>query len=272
MKELLIELLEHALLPSSRVLESSIAERTFLKLNPRFKRPGSQVNCQEADEALSTIFTTFSAVGYTPPTPSETSLISLAHLQVDKSIDSETLASFLPLIIACIHSNLLLDEALAVLLRFTATAQSITDEVAGPLVSVLPELASGHPDPQFRHLAFRILSRVLALTPPPLRMQILADLTSNSDFPQLRVAAVGLVKEALLEALIVPDGNPFASHVFLRTFSQVLFRPILDAATLDEFEESQEPKRLVECLSLYYVLLERDGDNLVSIPWPASCL
>jgi hypothetical protein len=87
----------------------------------------------------------------------------------------------------------------------------------------------------------------------------------------MRVASVGLVKEALLEALSLPPRteNIFLTSLFLRSFGPILFRPnpsdLFTSAnlTLSEFQESHEPQRLVECLSLYYVLLLRDKSNLV---------
>ena len=87
----------------------------------------------------------------------------------------------------------------------------------------------------------------------------------------MRVASVGLVKEALLEALSLPPNseNIFLSSLFLRSFGTILFRPnpsdllASETLTLGEFRDSHEPQRLVECLSLYYVLLLRDKNNLV---------
>ena len=87
----------------------------------------------------------------------------------------------------------------------------------------------------------------------------------------MRVASVGLVKEALLQAFTRPDAkdNVFLSPLFLRTFGPILFRPdppdlLSSALALKDFQETHEPARLVECLSLYYVLVQRDELNLVS--------
>jgi len=89
----------------------------------------------------------------------------------------------------------------------------------------------------------------------------------------MRVAAVGLVKEAILKALAkAPEAakiDPFVGSTFMRGFGPVLFRsnpPDLlgkrDLA-LKEFKETSEPSRLTECLSLYYVVLQRDEKNRV---------
>ena len=140
-----------------------------------------------------------------------------------------------------------------------------------PLCDLLPAVASSHSDPLTRHQAFRVLSLLLVAGEPQLRFQYLVELTGDSEFPQMRVASVGLVKEALLEALSLPPNteNIFLSSLFLRRFGTILFRPnpsdLFTSAnlTLSEFQDSHEPQRLVECLSLYYVLLLRDKKNLV---------
>lgn len=132
-------------------------------------------------------------------------------------------------------------------------------------------MASSHSDPLTRHQTFRVLSLLLVASEPQLRFRHLVELTSDSEFPQMQVASVGLVKEALLEALSLSsnDENIFLTSMFLRSFGTILFRPnpsdLFTSAnlTLSEFQESHEPQRLVECLSLYYVLLLRDKNNLV---------
>lgn len=93
----------------------------------------------------------------------------------------------------------------------------------------------------------------------------------------MRVAAVGLVKDAVLEALLPPSGstsaqNVFASPMFMRVFGPLLFRPsppdLFDMGAqlnIEEFLDSPEPKRIVEVLSLYYVVLLRDKAGSVSV-------
>jgi hypothetical protein len=183
----------------------------------------------------------------------------------------------LPVLISSIQTNSFLDESLAVLTRTLHFRQSKTSppslspHITVPLCGLLPAVASIHADPLTRHQAFRVLSLLLVASEPQLRFRHLVELTSDSEFPQMRVASVGLVKEALLEALSLPPSaeNIFSTSLFLRSFGKILFRPnpsdLFTSAnlTLSEFQDSHEPQRLVECLSLYYVLLLRDKSNLV---------
>lgn len=120
---------------------------------------------------------------------------------------------------------------------------------------------------------------MLALTPSQLRLQLLRDILADDDgdtAPQMRVAAIGLVKEAVLEALSTPasdeDSNAFASPLFMRTFAPLVFSQRLPSIKhgeedaeddLEAFLESPEPLRLVESLGLYYVVLQRDVGNKV---------
>lgn len=181
------------------------------------------------------------------------------------------LSELLPIIIASIQAHSALDESFAVLMSTLHRLRvELSPEIVGSLCAVLPTVASVHLDPDTRHQAFRILSSVLKASAPQLRFHILKDLTSSTDFPQMRVAAIGLVKEAVVEALISSSLSPFASPMFLRDFGPVFLRTdppdlfIMDV-DLDKFQNSQEPQRLVECLALYYVLLQRDTKNLVNI-------
>lgn len=89
----------------------------------------------------------------------------------------------------------------------------------------------------------------------------------------MQVASVGLVKEAILEALspTAPGGanNVFASTMFVRTLAPVLFVARLPEPSqhpetdLEEFLESPEPLRLVEVFGLYFILVKRDVQNKV---------
>lgn len=181
------------------------------------------------------------------------------------------------------QTNTALEETLAFLLTAfgpLSSAQPRTElppDLLVPLVLVLPPLAGAHPDAPIRHIMFRLLSLLLSLAPSLLRFQLLHDLLTDTQATseQMRVAAVGLVKEAVLEGLAtVPSSaegqrNIFASPKFMQTFAPVIFRPQLpelseDKSTLEEFLESPEPLRLVESLGLYYVVLQRDTDNRVS--------
>ena len=180
------------------------------------------------------------------------------------------------MVISSVQSNAFLDEALAVLIRAlhaittNETTASLSHEITLPLCGILPSVASAHPDPIVRYQTFRVLSLLLASGNPQLRFQHLVEYTRDSEYPQMRVASVGLVKEALLQSFTLPaKDNVFLSPLFLRTFGPILFRPdppdlLSSALTLKDFQETHEPGRLVECLSLYYVLLQRDQRNLVS--------
>lgn len=192
-------------------------------------------------------------------------------------IDPDQQLSFLlPALISSIQSNSLLDQALTVLIKSLHTSISRTptsdlpEDIAIPLYSVVPSIASAHPDPAIRHQAFRVLSLLLSSESQKLRFQHLVELTRESEYPQMRVAAVGLVKESLLRALSGPrkKDDLFLGPLFLRSFGPILFRPDppdLFSSTLDlkDFQETHEPARLAECLSFYYVLLQRDEKNAV---------
>jgi hypothetical protein len=92
----------------------------------------------------------------------------------------------------------------------------------------------------------------------------------------MRVAAVGLIKEHFLRAFnaggLTKKDDPFLSNMFLSTFGPILFRPnppdlFGDDLQMTSLEESSEPARLSECLSLYIVIFRRDEKNLVRIVW-----
>lgn len=185
------------------------------------------------------------------------------------------LVSFFPLILTSLQSNVALDATLAVLLKVLCTAPSpqaeLSPDIIIPLTTILPPLCSAHPDASTRHITFRILGRVLQLTPSVLRLQILRDLISPSEdvSPYMRIAAIGLMKEAVLEALSNPKAeNVFASPRLLQTIGPHVFRLdppdlLTSIASVDALKSSSEPARLVECLNLYYILLLRDTDNRV---------
>jgi hypothetical protein len=127
-------------------------------------------------------------------------------------------------------------------------------------------------------MLFRLTALTLSLTEPPLRVQVLMDmLTDSTHSPQTRVAAISLVKESVLHALngsnILPVLSPlediFGTSWFIEILGPVLFRPnphdLFHNASFDpdEFIYSPEPNRLIECLAFYYVLIQRDTENRV---------
>lgn len=171
----------------------------------------------------------------------------------------------------------MLDEILSILISYLAPLRSTSPrpdldvDLIIPMIHLLPPLASNHPDPDIRHYTFRVLSLVLGLSPPPVRFQLLKDLLSDEDTPsQMRIAAVGLLKEAVLEGLTDGAQNMFASPLLLSAFGPTVLRPdppdILDTASREDFLKGSEPLRLVECLGFYYVLLQRDRNNRVCRP------
>ncbi|KAJ7695342.1 hypothetical protein B0H17DRAFT_430746 [Mycena rosella] len=281
-REILWSLLDTAISACSHCIQSSLAQRSFEALFPRLTiRSTVPPGWENGETAVNEALAVYSAFGRTfaldslPPLPSTTYLILLSHSKFLPSDIGRLMSFMLPILIASIQANSALDETLSLLLQtlhpshFPAS-QQLPPDISGPLCALLPSLASAHPDADLRHQAFRILSRVLALTPPDLRLQILKDLTTDADFPQMRVAAVGLVKEASLQFLAEGTPSIFASPIFLQVLGPVLLRPdppdlFHPDLSLADIEDSSEPARLVECLSLYYILLLRDTANRTGI-------
>ncbi|KAF8122532.1 hypothetical protein EV363DRAFT_1456368 [Boletus edulis] len=144
--------------------------------------------------------------------------------------------------------NMVLDEALYLLfLDLTRETMIISPELVPSLCTVLSALASTHLDPTIRQLCLRLLSLTLTKLPPPPRLEILMGLTTDEDFPQIRGPAVGLLKEAVLEALALPQDS------------------CISEPTREELAESLELLRLADCLSFYFVLLHRDRENRTGV-------
>ncbi|KAJ7727745.1 hypothetical protein B0H16DRAFT_249781 [Mycena metata] len=281
-QEILKPLLETALSVCSHCIQSARAQRSFEALYPRLTiRSTVSPRWEDGEKAIDDALTAYSSLGPTldldtlPPVPSTSYLILTAHSNKVPVDVCRFLTFMLPIFVASIQTNDTLDETLSLLLQLLhpshfPPAQRLSPDISGPLCALLPTLASAHPDGDTRHQAFRILSCVLTLTPPELRLQILKELTTDAEFPQMRVAAVGLVKEALLESLSRESPSIFASPMFLRVLGPVLLRPdpvdLFHAdLSLRDIEDSSEPSRLVECLSLYYILLLRDNSNRTGI-------
>lgn len=199
-----------------------------------------------------------------------TSLVLFAHNPTSIVASLSWLSSFLPVLIASIQANVALDETITVLFYQLTRTTELPPEIFGPLAGVLPSLASVHPDPQTRFLTFRLLAILLTLAPSPIRFEVLRDLTSESEFPQMRAAAIGLVKEAVLEGIRSPTTIPniFSSSRFMQTFCPILFRPsppnlFSKNPTVEGLKDSYEASRLADSLALFYVLLQRDKENRV---------
>ena len=209
--------------------------------------------------------------------PSSASLVLIAHALPPKHPTLPLLVSVFPVILTSLQSNVALDATLAILLKVLCAPPplqaDLSPDIIIPLTTVLPPLCSAHPDASTRHITFRILGRILQLAPSMLRLQVLRDLVSSSEdvSPHMRTAAIGLVKEAVLEALASRrTESVFSTPLLLQTIGPHVFRldppDILASITeVESLKDSPEPARLVECLGLYYILLSRDVDNKVRV-------
>jgi Uncharacterised protein family, YAP/Alf4/glomulin len=208
--------------------------------------------------------------------------VLIAHALPPNHPTFPLLVSIFPAILTSLQSNIALDATLAILLKvFCASPPSQAGswpDIIIPLTTVLSSLCGVHPDASTRHIMFRILGRVLQSAPSMLRLQILCDLVSPSETvsPNMRTAAISLVKEAVLEALSsLKAGDVFASPLLLQTIGPYVFRldppDILTSITeIDASKDSSVYARLVECLGLYNILLSRDVENKVRVSYITS--
>ncbi|KAL7284111.1 hypothetical protein ACG7TL_001391 [Trametes sanguinea] len=261
--------------------KAGLARRAFMRHFSRLVVPHSQSssNQEGSEDVLTGTWSALRSIGTTTETceaaPSLATFILLAH-EPSYTFSIPTLTTFYPTVLSALQANVALDEILAVLINTLAPLRASTlrpeleADLVIPLVHILPHIASNHSDPDIRHYTFRILSLVLELSPPPMRFGLLRELLTDEDVPrQMRIAAVGLLKEALLEALASEGQNIFASPHLLSTFGPIVLRPdppgMFDTATLEDFVDGPEPLRLVECLGFYYVLLQRDKHNRTGV-------
>lgn len=271
-------LLDDTVTSYEQCIQASLGARIFARWFPRLSfRSVPAAGWEDGQKAINAMLDSYGSIDFSVEamalTPSLCHFILLAHNQEDSLKTIRTLSTMLPIIISCIQANHTLDECVSFLLdTLYLNYAEIPEDISIPLCTVLPTLASAHPDSSLRHQTFRALSTVLSLSAPPLRLQVLQDLCSASDFPQMRVAAVGLVKEAVLEAFgsSAPSSNLFASPRFLQVLGPILFRPnppdfFSPVPSLTVLEESSEPARLVECLALLYVLILQDKKNKTGI-------
>ncbi|KAF9812811.1 hypothetical protein IEO21_05958 [Rhodonia placenta] len=266
-------------------IDSHLAQQAFQRQFPRLVVPFSDGDSSTQSEDITRELQTAIADLHLTPSrlqaePTLGSLILLAHTP-SYTFTTSLLTAFFAVILMALQTNHALDEVLALLIytivpfRAHSPASDFPPDLLIPLAHILSSLASVHPDSATRHHTFRLLASILALAPSPLRLQLLHELLTDEDTaPQMRVAAIGLVKDALLEALAAPAGseessrNVFASHLLLRTLGPILLHPhppsLFDTANqLDQqdFLDTAEPLRLVECLALCYVWLLRDVQN-----------
>ena len=203
------------------------------------------------------------------------SLVILAHEKQNYPPPKDLFSKLHSALVTSIQMNFVLDESLFLIFRCVTQDRLQSDlpsELAMSLCVVLPALASTHLDPFIRHFSLRLISLILVRLPPVLRQQILITLASDTEFPQMRTAAIGLLKEFVLEALQAPvssgEQDIFGSPLLMRSFGPILFRtmPSDYLATIrfaEDIEKSLEPSRISEVLSFYYVLLQRDKENKV---------
>ncbi|KAL0068607.1 hypothetical protein AAF712_004323 [Marasmius tenuissimus] len=263
-------------------INASLAMRSFIEVFPRLGSLHASENDDRWKEG--TVIISNMNASYIemrggdyrtrPPQISKASFILFAYWQFatrDQPMSNPPsyLSHFLPVLLSSIQTNTIIDETLSFLLLSLRQASHLSPEIIIPLSTMLPPFCSAHPDPSIRHYAFRAFSLLLDRTEPPLRMQILQDLTSDKEAPQMRVAAVGLVKDSLIAAL-GSTSNVLASPMFLKTFGNILFTPdppsfFSEPKTKMTEEEQNELVRLTECLGLLYVLMVRDVGNKTGI-------
>ncbi|TCD68759.1 hypothetical protein EIP91_009905 [Steccherinum ochraceum] len=280
-KDILFKFACSTLKSCSRSIHCNLAQNVFEKLFPRYVSGPVPSSSQDVEDPVQSVLSALQDLGFTITDylhqPSIGSLVLLAHSEhYDLGSD---LSSLLRWLLASIQTNTALDESLAILLTslFNIKAGNTLDvppEFIIPLVHVLGPLAGSHHDPLTRHLIFRLLSLALSIAPPEIRLELLRDLLSDSEAltAQMQVAAIGLVREAAMEALAMTSGaSPFASPTLLREIGPLIFSlqsPEIFSdceVPLDDFMDSAEPLRLIEGLTLLYLLVQRDTGNLTGI-------
>ncbi|KZT56542.1 hypothetical protein CALCODRAFT_497331 [Calocera cornea HHB12733] len=280
-------------------LDASIAERTFERLQPRYTVPGRsfvrkgwQAAQATYDDMLTLLDTNFAEAAssvYACNPDSKRSMDSalgaiallvhcypsqLAELDVGRAFSRSQ-----PVVLRVLGgkgpsagagtTGVVLAWLWALVLPAQAESVHLEQELLVPIIQHLVPLSSLSPAPSTRFIAFRLLSFLLGLLPPLSTLSLLRSfLAPECPFPQMRVAAVGLVKEHVLAALRSPVASPFSTPLLMQTLGPVLLRPQPAdlfsppaAPTLAEFVDSSEPARLVECMSLLYVLLQVDTQN-----------
>jgi hypothetical protein len=158
-------------------------------------------------------------------------------------------------------------------------------------------VSSLSPNSVTRYIAFRVISKIVlsVVKDEALRLSIIYELIKDAPFPQMRAAAIGLLKNSVLAALgssTVHQSNEegkgsqklLASKVMLETVSTELFRLHNNLAAesasdssgqqrfsekpeleLKSFTDGPEATRVTEVLNFYYALLVADKLNAVSL-------
>ncbi|KAF9787816.1 hypothetical protein BJ322DRAFT_1045414 [Thelephora terrestris] len=288
----LFSLLDVTLAASVNHLHTYLAQRTFEALYPKLVvNSAIDPDWNTGERLVLGALAAANRLGYDTTSlssnPTLGKLTLLAHIDLQDTDHFALLETYSPIILACLRSNNGMDEASAFLLAHISAMTlvkphppSLPFDFMIKFAFVLPSLMGVHPDPPTRHMLFRLTALTLSLTEPSLRAQILMDMLTDSTYsPQTRIAAISLVKESVLHALngtsVLPVLSPledvFGTSLFLEILGPVLFRSnphdLFDSPTFDpdEFLFSPEPNRLIECLSFYYVLIQRDTENRTGI-------
>ncbi|GAA5919491.1 hypothetical protein JCM1841_002233 [Sporobolomyces salmonicolor] len=168
--------------------------------------------------------------------------------------------------------------------------EGIEERVLFPLVEILSALSALSPAPQRRWVAFRLLSRLVVNgvgspyhpSSEQTQLVLLKELVEECKFDPLRVAAIGLVKEVMMDKFQRAASDPafsslFLSPFFFQEFAPTLFRfdpsdllqnPLNDLSA-EAFAEKHH-RDVVQKLGLCYFLLVRDRENKTGIHSPSS--
>lgn len=284
-REIIRLLLDTSVLACASCIRASLCARAFEMYYPRLTLSSAiEPEWQEGEQAMLNVSTTLRVMTLSPQdvldNPTMSSLIILAHEQQNYPLPKDLSSKLHSMLITSIQMNFAIDESLFLIFRCVTQDRTQPDfpaDLATSLCIVLPALASTHLDPFIRHFSLRLIALILAQLPSILQQQILLTLASDAELPQMRAAAIGLLKEFVLEALRVPalsgEQNVLASPLLIRSFGPILFRTmppdyLSTVQVADDMEKSLEPSRIAEVLSFYYVLLQRDRDNKTGIRNP----
>lgn len=278
-------LLDTTIIACASCIRASLCARAFEMHYPRLTLSSAiEPEWQEGELAIRSVLTTLRAITLSPQdvldNPTMSSLIILAHEQDSYLLPKDLSSKLHSMLMTSIQMNFALDESLFLIFRCVTqdrTHHDFPPDLATSLCIVLPALASTHLDPFIRHFSLRLIALILARLPSMSQQQILMTLASDAELPQMRAAAIGLLKEFVLEALQFPalsgEQNVFASPLLIRSFGPILFRTMppdyfSEVQVAGDIEKSLEPSRIAEVLSFYYVLLQRDKDNKTGIRDP----
>ncbi|KAG2108648.1 uncharacterized protein F5147DRAFT_694144 [Suillus discolor] len=281
-RKLITSLLDATVLACASCIRASLCARAFEVYYPRLTLTSAiEPEWQDGENAIQSILNTLRVMNLSPQdVPTMSSLVMLAHEKESYPLPKDLFSKLHSMLVTSIQINFALDESLFLIFRCVTqdrTQPDLPPDLAMSLCVVLPALASTHLDPFIRHFSLRLIALILARLPSVFQQQILMTLASDAELPQMRAAAIGLLKEFVLDALQIPalsgEQNVFASPLLIRSFGPILFRTmpsdyLSTVQVADDIEKSLEPSRITEVLSFYYVLLQRDKDNKTGIRDP----